>query len=370
MEKSIAQPQAAAGKQSAIESRAIYAAFIGGGLGFVIGLALFWGSDVSLFTKGISLGFVGSILGGLVALVTFLVVSAKLDVRATKASWWQYIKGHVSTWSLALVHALLVFLTYALLFYVVSESFKDAYIDMWAASVIVALSTGFAAYIILLSASTMTAVRVAMLLALFLLSGTFISMMTASDPHWWYVHFSSLGAGGGVSGYAFNATLIIAGLVIVALSRYITDDFNKLKHEGAVSQKSKVGILQTLLVGIGLGLAGVGAFVYNEFPAVHNTSAGGMAFLFLGIVILLPLLTPGFTRAFFVASYSLLAALLVSVWLFMRVHYLNLTMFELVAAAIIFTWLVVFVRHVAAMLDDETVKEKRVAAKKTKEVTA
>jgi len=370
MEKLIAQPQATAGKQSTIESRAIYAAFIGGGIGFAVGLLLFWGGDVSLFTKGISLGFVSSILGGVVALATFLIVSAKLDNRSQKISWWQYTKGHISTWSLALVHALLVFLTYALLFFVVSESFKDAYIDMWAASTIIALSTGFAAYIILLSASTMTAVRVAMLLALFLLSGTFISMMTASDPHWWYVHFSSLGAGGGVSGYAFNATLIIAGLVIVALSRYITDDFNKLKHDGAISQKAKVGILQTLLVGIGLGLAGVGAFVYDEFPAIHNTSAGGMAFLFLGIVILLPLLTPGFTRAFFIASYSLLAALLVSVWLFMRVNYLNLTMFELVAAAIIFTWLVVFVRHVAAMLGDERGVEKLSVTKKGKEVVS
>lgn len=367
MERPIIQSQADAGKQSAIESRAIYAAYIGGGVGFFTGLITFWGSDVSLFTKGFSLGFVGSILGGVVALITFLVVSAKLDDRTDKVSWWQYAKGHVSTWSLALVHALLVFLTYALLFYVVSESFKDAYIDMWSASVITALSTGFAAYIIMLSASTMTAVRVAMLLALFLLSGTFISMMTASDPHWWYVHFSSLGAGGGVSGYAFNATLIIAGLVIVALSRYITEDFNKLKHDGAISQKAKVGILQVLLTGIGLGLAGVGAFVYNEFPAIHNTSAGGMAFLFLGIVILLPLLTPGFTRAFFIASYSLLGALLVSVWLFARVGYLNLTMFEMMAAAIIFTWLVVFVRHVAAMLGDERATEKTFATKKAKE---
>lgn len=371
MEKSIAQSQMAAGKQSAIESQAIYAAFIGGALGLLVGLALFWGSDVSLFTKGISLGFVGSILGGLVALVTFLVVSAKLDEKATKVSWWQYTKGHVSTWSLALVHALLVFLMYALLFYVVSESFKDAYIDMWAASVIIALSTGFAAYIILLSASTMTAVRVSMILALFLLSGTFISMMTASDPHWWYVHFSSLGAGGGVSGYAFNATLIIAGLVIVALSRYITDDFNKLKHNGAISQKAKVGILQALLTGIGFGLAGVGLFVYNEFTILHNTSASGMALLFLIIVILLPLLTPGFTRAFFIASYSLLGALLFSIWLFARANYLNLTMFEMMAAAIIFTWLVVFVRHVAAMLDDEKRTDEKVSVpKKIKEMNS
>jgi len=339
--------------QSTVESHAIYAAFIGGILGFAVGLLVFWSGDVSLFTRGISLGFVGSILGGIVALVTFLIVTATHSEKHSKQSWWAYVKGHVSTWSLGLVHGLLAFIIYALMFYVVNESFLDAHIDVWSASLLLALSTGFAAYAVYLSASTMNAVRVSILLALFLISGTFISMLTAGNPHWWNDHFSSLGAGGGVSGYAFNATLIIAGLVIVALSRYITEDFKKLKQQGQISQKAKVGILQALLVGIGIALAFVGLFVYNEFPAMHNTSAGGMAILFLAIVILLPFITPGFTAAFFIASYSLLVALFVSVWLFIAAHYFNLTVFELVAAAIIFTWVVVFVRHVAAMLSDE-----------------
>lgn len=340
--------------QSSIESRAIYKAFIGGGVGFGVGILLFWNSNVALFERGISLGSVGSILSGIAALVMYLVATMRLKEGSSTLSWWGYTREHISTVSLALVHGLLVFLSYALLFYLVSESFKDAHIDMWAASLLLALSTAFASYITYLSAVTMTAVRVSALLALFLLSGTFISMLTASNPHWWNDHFSSLGAGGDLSGYTFNGTLIIAGLVIVALSGYITQDFNKLRQGGYISRKAKTGILQALLTSIGIALAFVGLFVYNEFPTIHNIAAGGMAFLFLGIVILLPFLTPGFSAAFFVASYSLLSGLLAGVWLF-SVHYFNLTVFELVAAAIIFTWLVVFVRHVAALLDDETV---------------
>lgn len=360
MEKSVKLAKVAGEKQSSIESRAIYAAFLGGSLGFLVGLPLFWSDNVSLFERGISLGFVSSILAGVVALVTYLVVSAKqTEQRKPSVSWWHSAKGHISTWSLALVHGLLVFLSYALLFYAVGEAFKDAHIDRWAASVLLALSVGFVSYIVYLSAASMSSVRVSMLLAMFLVSGTFISMLTASNPHWWEDHFSSLGAGGGVSGYAFNATLIIAGLVIVALSQFISGDFRRLAHDGQMSGKVRVGILQVLLSTIGVALAFVGLFVYDEFPSIHNLAAGGMALLFLGIVILLPLLTPGFTRAFFIASYSLLAALLGSVWLFMSVRYFNLTVFELIAAAIIFIWLVVFVRHIAAMLDDEA-KEERV----------
>lgn len=358
MQKTVHAPQAPRVTQSSIESRAIYAAFMGGGLGFVVGLPLFWGNNISLFERGLSLGFVSTILGSVIALVTYLIAAARKDSRRPQASRWHYVKGHISTYALALVHGLLVFLVYALLFYIVSESFIDARIDHWSASTLLALSAGFVSYIVYLSAVTMTSVRVSMLLALFLLSGTFISMMTAGNPHWWDMHFSSLGAGGGVSGYAFNATLIVAGLVIVALSRYIAEDFKKLQHEGQISTQAKVGILQGFLTGIGLALAGVGLFVYDEFPTIHNSSAGGMAFLFLGIVLMLPFLTPGFAKAFFVASYSLLAALLFSVWLFIAAHYLNLTVFELLAAAIIFTWLVVFVRHVAAMLSDEAKEAK------------
>lgn len=340
-------------KQSSIESRAIYAALTGGVFGFIVGLMAFWGGNVSLFGRGLSLGFVGSILGGIIALAIFIIVSSKGLGKTPEESSWDYIKKNLSCCSLAVVHGLLMFLSYALMFYVISQSFKDASIDMWAASTIVAISTGFSSYLVYLSASSMTTVRISMLLATFLVSGTFISMLTSSDPHWWYKHFSSLGAGDDVSGYAFNATLIIAGLVIVALAGYIADDFNKLRHRGDISQRSKVGILQGLLTGIGIMLALVGLFVYNQHPFIHNTSAGGMAIMFLAIVILLPILTPGFTKAFFVASYSLLGALLFCYWLANSAHYLNLTMFELSAAAIIFTWLVVFVRHVAAMLSDE-----------------
>ena len=244
-------------------------------------------------------------------------------------------------------------MVYALLFYIVGQSFIGAKLDVWSSSVLTALAAGFACYVTYLSAKQMNAVRVSVLLAAFLLSGTFISMLTASNPHWWYYHFISLGANGGISAYAFNATLIIAGLVVVALSKYITNDFVKLYDKDTAINKARRIIFQTLLSGIGIAFALVGAFVYDAFPLIHNTAAGGMAVLFLLIIVPLPWLMPKFHRAYYLASYLLLAALVVSVWLFASVKYFNLTVFELVAAAIIFTWLVVFVRNLAALLDDD-----------------
>ena len=336
-----------------IESRAIYMALAGALGGFGVGVVLFFGSQVSLFERGISLGFVASILGGVVSLLVYIFTAFRHQ-ETPATSRWAKVRRNTDIVSLAFVQALLVFLSYALIFYIIGQSFRDAHIDVWGASSVLALSTGFAAYVAYLMAVKMNTVRVATILALFLLSGTFISMMTASNPHWWNDHFSSLGAGGGVSGYSFNATLIVAGLVIIALSKYITDDFRKLQQTGRIVKKVKANIIQILLAGIGVALAFVGLFVYDAFPLIHNTAAFGMAFLFGVIILLLPWLVPGFTVAFFLASYGLIAALLASAWLFWGIGYFNLTVFELVAAAIIFIWLVIFVRHIAALLQDES----------------
>jgi len=334
-----------------IEARALYASFIGGGLGFVIGLVSFWGRDVTLFERGVSLGFIAAILGGVLGLAMYMIVALPHDKKGAKTRR-EITKAYVNTTSLGLVHGLLVFLMYAVLFYVVGQSFIGATIDMWAASILVALSAGAACYAVYLSAKQINAARISILIALFLLSGTFISMLTAGDPQWWYYHFSSLGANGGVSAYSFNATLIITGLIVVALSDYIAKDLATLYTNNEHENRVRRVIFQVLLSGIGIALACVGAFVYDVYPLIHNAAAGGMAVLFLCIIIGLPWLMPRFTKAYYIASYLLLAALAVSVWLFSVTGYFNLTVFELVAAAIIFTWLIVFVRHLAAMLED------------------
>lgn len=341
----------AAPKASVVESVAIYIACISGLLGFGSGLIAFWGDDVSLFARGISVGFMASIVSSLVALVIYAGTAYK-RTAATSQHWRDRLKRQVSVWSLAVVHGLLAFLMYALLFYIVDRSFIGVLIDQWAASALVAFAVGLAGYFAYLSAATMSSMRIAGILALFLVSGTFVSMLTAQDPNWWYLHFSSLGASGGVSGYAFNGTLIIVGVAVVGLVGSITQDFVRLRGEHVLARRTKTAVLMTALSGIGIALALVGVFVYDKYPVIHELAAGGMAVFFMAIILALPWLMSDFPKAFFVASYGLLAALLVSTWLYLSVGYFNLTVFEIAAAAVIFTWLVVFVRQTAALVSD------------------
>ena len=352
--------------ESRTESRAIYTALMSVGISFIIGAFIFMASgNVPLFARGISLGAISAIAGGLVSLIVYMFVAFGQMPILEKSTKWTRASRVIDTVSISLVMGMLVFLSYALVFYVIGQAFRGVALDMWASSVLLSLSVGLSTYVTYLMAVDMNTMRVSAILALFLISGTLISMMTASDPYWWDTHFSSLGAGGGVSGYAFNVTLIIAGLVIAALSKYITDDFTRLQQQGRIPKKAKAAFIQVLLTGIGVALALVGLFVYDAYPLIHNTAAFGMAVLFGVMIAMLPWLVPGFLPAFFVASYGLVGALFVSAWLFWGVNYFNLTAFELMSAAIIFTWLVLFVRHIAAMLIDESrhvprIKEKKV----------
>lgn len=97
----------------------------------------------------------------------------------------------------------------------------------------------------------MTTTTVSAVLALFLVSGVMTSMITADDFYWWEIYFSSLGGVQTFSGYAFNLTLIIAGMVTVALSDFVAADFSRLKHTGRFV-RDKVSVVRGALACIGL----------------------------------------------------------------------------------------------------------------------
>jgi hypothetical protein len=173
-------------------------------------------------------------------------------------------------------------------------------------------------------------------------------MITSPNPYWWQVHFSYLGASGTVSALAFNLTLIIGGLVIVCLADFVAADFARLQAvQETRAARAKVNSIRIALAAIGVLLACVGIFEYDVYPALHGLAAGGMAIVFMGLVVGLPLLAPGFTRAFFAFSYAMMGVLLVCNWLMMGLGKLNLTTFELICGAVIFAWMVVFVRNLA-----------------------
>lgn len=334
----------------AAEARAIYVAGASFFLSLIIAFIVFW-PDLQHLFGGKSIGLLASITATACSFIAFFIGNVGQYPLDPKLTLVKRVHNIFTKTALAFTHAAIVFLMVTAGFFIFSGAFVGLALDAVASSFIVATVTSIATYIVYLAAVQITTVRVSTVLAIFLASGVIASMITADNPYWWQLHFSSLGADGTKSSMAFNITLIVAGLVAVALSDFIASDFRKLKEIGTTHQNDRANIIRVAIALMGIFLACVGIFVYDVYPFMHVSTAAGMAFIFMGIAACSPLLMPSFSRAFFSMTYGFLAALVVSIWLYMGVGYFTLTAFELLAFGIIFTWLVVFIRQIAAGLD-------------------
>jgi len=344
----MAKRSVATNQSKTSEARALYFAFGTAAVVFVLSCLFFYGKSIPLFGSP-SIGTLASVFAMLAAVVAFYTVEFMKD-KPQKRS---VLARVVLTGSLAFVHAAVGLLLTTGIFFILHDAFIGLAFDWATASLITAGYVAAMGYIFYLSAALMNALRLSATLAVFIVSGALTSMITAQDPYWWQLHFSSLGAQGTLSSVAFNLTLIVGGLVIMSLADYVSNDFSKLqdtdKRYAAVDRR----LIRVLLTLMGLFLAFVGIFKYDDYVLMHNASAGGMAIIFAVLVILLPRIAPVFSRAFTIFSYALLAGLVVSFWLFNgRFHYLNLTAFELIAFGVVFAWLIVFIRQIAASLED------------------
>lgn len=244
----------------------------------------------------------------------------------------------------------------AIIFFVVSDAFTGLVLDGYISSVLVATTVAVTSYVVYLVGVGVSTVMIANALAVFLVAGVLVSMITADDPYWWQ-HLSSLGAGSGVSAFAFEMTLVMGGAVVACLAAYLSRDFQQLQSLNTQFTDTKIRTVQTLLALIGLFLAFVGYFPYDTNPAIHDNSASGMVVLFLALILGLRFLVPGMSRAFVLFSYVLMGVLIACLVLYV-IGYFNLTAFEIASFAIVFSWLVVFIRQVAAALVDAHTKQR------------
>ncbi len=334
------------------EARALYFTFATAGVTLLLSGLFFYNQTIQLFGSP-SIGTTASVIAMLAAIVAFYIVEFMRDATKDERTTRGVLRRIVWTGSLAFVHAAVGFLLTTGIFFILHDAFIGLSFDWMTASVMTAGYVAALGYIFYLSATAMNTLRLSAILAIFIISGALTSMITAQDPYWWQLHFSSLGADGTFSSVAFNLTLIVGGLVIMSLADYISNDFGKLQSADKRYVVVNRRLIRTLLTLMGLFLAFVGIFKYDDHVWLHNSSAGAMAFIFAVLVVLMPRIAPVFARAFTIFSYALLGGLLFSFWLFNgRFHYLNLTAFELIAFGVVFTWLIVFIRQIAASLQD------------------
>lgn len=330
------------------EVRAMTAALIAAVVATVVGMLVFYG-DVPLWGP-VSPGTLGMLMAGLTAITAAAIEHTRFPLPTFPGSspTSARIQRIVNAVSISLVHGGIALLVVGLTNAVLVRGFSGLKVDVFTSTMIVVLLCAATAYATTLSAGDITATRLSTLLAVFMTGGIVVAMLTTSEAQWWQLHFSELGVGTDLSGKVFNATLIVGGLLLASLATLMAPALETWADSAPPSRTRNVRLVGWSFVVIGVCLAGVGTVPVNVSVLVHNSFATGMAVVFGVLLIGLRWLLDGFSRTFLLFSDVCLIGIAVSAVLFWPVQYYNLAAFELVAAGIIFGWLIIFLRHIDA----------------------
>ncbi|TDN90878.1 DUF998 domain-containing protein [Microbacterium sp. BK668] len=342
-------PSSSAANAPAPSLRVINEALTAGLAAAVVGVVL--GLVVSAVRPNLPLSGVGS-FGEISALAAGAVAAASTGTaywrsrhspgqewRLTLAPW----RFAVNAVSVVIVHTILAILGTIALYYVLGQGFIGLTMEPFWAAVLMAVNLFLAAHLGYVSASRMTTQRMSTLLVSFIGIGALTATITAPEADWWTYHFSQLGTFDTVSSWIFNGTLIAGGLLVTTFAVYVANDMRALVDRGILTNPHSPRTVSAVFVVMGVMLAFVGIVPVDVNLVIHNLAATGMAVVFLGLLIAAPRVLRGMPRTFFVTTWGFLAALVISVALFV-VGYFGLTAFEIIVFSLVFAWIAVFIR--------------------------
>lgn len=307
-----------------------------------ISLLAFWGRTLPISGPG-SIGQFAAIGSAMTAMVVFLAARSLVHVQPASDARGAQRMRWFDVAALALAHGIIALLGWIAIAEIVERSFVGAEVFTVAGAVLSGAAMACTAYLVALSAAGMNQGILSVVLMLFLVVGSFASMLSAADEQWWKLHLSSLGVTDDVSALTFNVTLIIAGVIVTTVAHFGTASI-AADSPGAVRGRR---IVRLELTAMGVLLAGVGLFPVDRFLALHNLCATGMVVVFIVMVIGLRRTVPGTPQVFLTLGYVFVACIVVLA-VFFATGYYTLTAVELVAFLIIFTWLLLFLRNTGA----------------------
>lgn len=332
------------------ESRALVIGSAGFLILGVVAFLLVGREPVALAGRG-SVGDIAAIGTAVLAAAAVVIGALQQGPESSRPPAGARTRNNIDTGALALAHACIFLLGWLALFSIFQQAFVGAVLYPVAAAVLVGVAGAISSYIAYLSAVSMNAYRLAALLAVFLVMGVLTSMLTAENPLWWQENLSALGMSSDVSGVAFNVTLIIAGVVVTTLAGYATKTLASTAD--TASSRRRVRKLEGGIILIGILLACVGLFPVDEQFWLHTGAASGMVVVFGTLIVRSRSLVPALPATFHALGMVFLTVIAFAVVMYFPVGYYNLTAVELIAASLVFAWLIVLIRNLAAVDADE-----------------
>ncbi|MFD6698602.1 MULTISPECIES: DUF998 domain-containing protein [unclassified Microbacterium] len=329
------------------ETRTVWATALCFALGTLAGLVALLGPPRALTGPG-SLSQPVAVIAGVIAAAAF-VVSTVQHRRGETDSMppWQTAVSHVSAVALTVAFAAVTAFGVLLGGVVFGAGLHDFTAPTLGGALVAGVAAAIGGRFAYTAGVGIRTRDLATLLFGFLTIGTLFAMATASDPLWWQQNFSQLGLG--ARGWAFNGTLVVAGLLFATVGAYIGRDLHRLRGDGALRG---IAVVVALWGATGAALAVVGFVPIELNRVVHWIAAIGTLALFALAALISTRALPGPPRALVIATVGLGVLLVAAVLLHWPMGLYSSAGLEAIAVGLGLVWMTTFVRVLAVLVPD------------------
>lgn len=274
-------------------------------------------------------------------ILAYRAYTRRIDLSVAHGHHERHWSHRIDAVSTGLAQALISGLLIALTFIVLNDLTGGAHVTALQATVAAGISIAVVTVIATIAASRNETIHAVGTLMSLTVLGSLTSIMTTPDPNWWQLHFSQLGTFHVFSGYMFNGTLIATGTLIVAFSFRVRRVLLTARRQERLVSVRAPRVFTVLVASVGFHMAMVGFIPVNQQQFLHDRAATGMTLSFAALLILTPRLMRGLPARLTRATGAIAVILVVGATVFLC-GLINLAAFEVLAFALMFSWIGVF----------------------------
>lgn len=328
------------------ETTAVWATAICFVVGATVGILLL-GGDARPLTGAGSLAMPVAVIAGVVAAAAFLT-STLLHRRGETAPMprWQTVVSDLSAFALTIAFGAVTVMGVLLTAEILAVGLQGLRLAAIGGGLLAGVASAVGGRFAFGAGIRLRTADLAALLFGFLVIGTLFAMVTAADARWWEANFSQLG-----SGWAFNGTLVVAGLLVATVGSYIGRDLHRMLGDDALS---RIAVVVALWAATGVALAAVGLLPLHRVPVPHDIAAFATLLLFLVSAAVTVTAIPGPPRALLVTSIGVGLLVVVAVVLWIPFGLYAVTAVEAVVVGLGLLWMATLVRVLAILVPAES----------------
>lgn len=329
------------------ETKAVWATVICFVVGTIAGMLVLGGDARPLTGEG-SLAMPAATIAGVVSAGAFLT-SALMHRHGETASMprWQAAVSNLSAGALTIAFGAVTVMGVLLTCEILAAGLEGLQPSAIGGGLLVGVASAVGGRFAFGAGVGLRTADLAALLFGFLVIGTLFAMVTAADPRWWEENFSQLGTGS----WAFNGTLVVAGLLVAAVGSYIGRDLHRMVGDSALT---RIAAVVALWAATGIALAAVGLLPLHRLPIPHDIAAFATLVLFAAAAVATVAAIPSVPRALLITSVGvgILVAIAVVLWIPFGLY--PATALEAVVVGLGLLWMATLVRVLAILAPSQS----------------